>query len=72
MLTAIASGATGTVYFNGVNNAVTGQTPGPVFLGATGAATNTAPTTSGYTLQPIGDAVSATAIHFQRGTPTIL
>lgn len=71
-LTAIASGATGTINFNGLNTAVTGQTPGPVFLGATGAATSTVPTTSGYSLQSIGDAVSATSIHFQRGPVTIL
>ena len=72
VLAAVASGASGTVYFNGLNTAVTGQTTGPVFLGATGAATAAAPTTSGNTLQSVGDAVSATAIHFQRGNPTIL
>ena len=72
VLTAVTSGGTAIVYFNGVNTSVTGLTPGPVYLGAAGAITSVVPSTSGYTLQSIGDAYSATAVHFVRGAPTIL
>ena len=73
VLAAVSSGAAATVYFEGTNTAVTGQTPGPVFLATTaGTATSTAPSGSGNVVQRIGFAVSATAINFQSQTPITL
>jgi len=70
---AVASAASATVYFEGSNNNVTGQTPGPVFLSTTaGAATATAPTGTGNVVQRIGFATSATAINFQSQPPVVL
>lgn len=73
VLAAVSSGAAATVYFEGTNTAVTGQTPGPVFLATTaGTATSTAPSGSGNVVQRIGFAVSATAINFQSQPPITL
>ena len=73
VLAAVASGASATVYFNGTNTAVTGATPGNVFLATTaGGFTSTAPSGAGNVVQYIGCAVSATAINFERGIPVTL
>ena len=73
VLAAVASGASATVYFNGTNTAVTGATPGNVFLATTaGSFTSTAPSGAGNVVQYIGCAVSATAINFVRGIPVTL
>ena len=73
VLAAAASGASATVYFNGTNTAVTGATPGNVFLATTaGGFTSTAPSGAGNVVQYIGCAVSATAINFERGIPVTL
>ena len=73
VLAAVASGASATVYFNGTNTAVTGATPGNVFLATTaGSFTSTAPSGAGNVVQYIGCAVSATAINLERGVPVIL
>ena len=73
VLAGVGSGANCTVYFEGTNTGVTGQTPGPVFLSATaGLATSTAPSSSGNVVQRIGFAVSATAINFQSQAPVVL
>lgn len=73
VLGAFASGASATVYFEGTNNAVTGQTAGPVFLSATaGQAVSAAPSGSGNVVQRIGFATSATTINFQSQTPIVL
>lgn len=73
VLAAAASGAAATVYFEGPNTAVTGQTPGPVFLGTTaGAATSTPPSAAGNVVQRIGVATSATAINFEGSAPVVL
>jgi hypothetical protein len=71
---AVANGANATVYFEGANDQVTGQTPGPVFLSATtpGAATSTAPSGSGQVVQRIGFAVATTEINFQSQPPIVL
>lgn len=65
VLAAVSSSATATVFFDDLNNQVTGMTPGVVYLSATtpGQATGTAPSGSGQVVQRIGVAVSATAIH---------
>jgi hypothetical protein len=74
VLAAVESAASATVYFEGTNTQVTGQTPGPVFLSATtpGLATSTAPSSSGNVVQRVGFATGATAINFQAQTPIVL
>lgn len=73
VLSAVASGAAATVYFEGTNTSVTGQTPGPVFLATTaGQAVPTAPSAAGQIVQRVGFAVSATAINFQSNDPIVL
>ena len=68
VLASVTSGNTATVYFEGTNTAVTGQTPGEVFLSTTaGLSTATAPSSPGNVVQRIGFAISATAINFQAG-----
>ncbi len=66
VLSAIASGASGLVYFQGINTAVTGQVPGLVFLSdtAVGAAATMGATIAGHTFQQIGLALTATTIQF--------
>lgn len=66
--------ANATIYFEGPNTSVTGQTPGRVFLSTTpGLATDTAPTgTAGFIVQRLGVATSATAINFEAQTPFVL
>lgn len=73
VLAAVSSGANATVYFEGANTGVSGQTPGRVFLSTTaGTATSTAPINPGNLLQCIGFAVAATEINFQAGVPVAL
>lgn len=73
VLASVSSSGTATVYFEGTNTSVTGQTPGVIFLGTTaGAGTSTAPSGSGNVVQRIGFAVSATAVNFQSQTPIVL
>lgn len=70
VLASFASGATATFYVAGINNAVTGQVPGPVFLSTTpGGVQTTAPTVAGQIAQQVGEAISATAISFQPQMP---
>lgn len=73
MLAGVSSGAVATVYFEGSNTAVTGQTPGVVFLSTTaGLATSTAPNAAGNVVQRVGFATAATAINFQSQPPVTL
>lgn len=73
VLSAVGSGASATVYFEGANTGVTGQTPGPVFLSTTaGQAASAAPSGSGNVVQRIGFATSASSINFQSLTPVVL
>lgn len=74
VLAAVGSGATATVYFEGNNGQVTGQTPGDVYLSATtpGQATTTAPSGSGQVVQIVGMATSATSINVNVGQPITL
>lgn len=73
VLAAVASAANATVYFEGTNGSVTGQTPGDVFLSTTpGQGTATPPSASGNAVQNIGVATSATTINFQYNRPIIL
>ena len=73
VLAAVTSGNPATVYFEGTNTQVSGQTPGPVFLQTTaGVGGPTVPSASGNVVQQIGVAVSATAVNFERSTPVVL
>lgn len=73
VLAAFGSAAAATVYFEGTNTQVTGQTPGRVFLQTTaGLAGAAAPSAAGNVVQNLGFAISATAINFQSGVPVTL
>lgn len=73
VLVGVGAAASATVFFEGTNTGVTGQTPGPVFLGTTaGLAVAAAPSGSGNVVQRIGFAISATAINFQSQPPITL
>ena len=73
VLAAVTSGNPATVYFEGTNTQVTGQTPGPVYLQTTaGTGGATIPSASGNVVQQIGVAVSATAVNFERSVPVTL
>ena len=73
VLAAVSSGANATVYFEGTNTQVSGQTPGRVFLQTTaGTAGTTVPSTSGNVVQALGVATGATSINFECGTPVTL
>lgn len=68
VIAAVLSGAAATVYFEGSNPGVTGQTPGPVYLSTTaGQATATPPSAAGNVVQQVGFAISATVVNFQSG-----
>ena len=73
VLSAVTSGNPATVYFEGTNTQVSGQTPGPVYLQTTaGTGGPTAPSASGNLVQQVGVALSATSVNFERGTPVVL
>lgn len=73
VLSAVTSGNPATVYFEGTNTQVTGQTPGPVYLQTTaGAGGTTIPSASGNVVQQVGVALSATSVNFERNTPVVL
>lgn len=73
VLSAVTSGNQATVYFEGTNTQVSGQTPGTVFLQTTaGTGGATAPSASGNVVQQVGVAVSATAVNFERGAAITL
>jgi hypothetical protein len=73
VLAAFSSGVDATVFFEGTNTHVSGQTPGSVFLQTTaGQGGATVPSTSGNVVQRLGTAVSTTAVNFERGTSVTL
>lgn len=74
VLAAFASGVAATVYFEGNNNQVSGLTAGKHYLSTTpGTSSTTAPSgTTGYVVQVVGFATSATNLNFQSGTPISL
>ena len=73
VLAAVAQGASALVYMVGVNNQITGMTPGDVYLQTTaGTGGPTPPTGSGNIQQRIGVALSATAVSFERGMSVVL
>ena len=73
VLSAVSSAASATVYFEGTNTAITGQTAGVVYLATTaGAGSTTPPSAAGNVVQRIGFAVSATAMNFTSNQPIVL
>jgi hypothetical protein len=62
---AVASGASATVFFDDVNDSLSGLTPGEQYLSSTvpGAGTATAPSASGKIVQKLGVATSTTSVH---------
>lgn len=67
VLEAVTSPNAATVYFEGNNDQVTGQTPGEVWMSTTpGAGVATPPTASGNRVQSLGVATSATNVNFER------
>lgn len=74
VLAAVAAGAAGTCYFDDTISGLSGLTVGATyFLSATpGGVTATPPNTPGQCVQPVGKAVSATELVFERGEPIIL
>lgn len=73
VLAAFGSGAAATVYFEGTNTQVSGQTPGVVFLSASpGLSAGAAPTGAGQVVQKLGIAISATAINFEAQQHVVL
>lgn len=68
VLAAVTAAANATVYSDGINNQVSGQVAGDVFLQTTaGLAGATVPSADGNIVQRVGTAVSATEIIFERG-----
>jgi hypothetical protein len=73
VLAAVTSGNNATVYFSGLNNQVTGLTPGRHFLSTTaGISNHVAPTTAGNLVQRIGFALDATTLFFEPQDPILL
>lgn len=73
VLTAAASGSSGTAYQSGDNTALTGLTVGTkYFLGTAGAATATPPTANGNSVQLLGIAYSTSALYFQQHDNTLI
>ena len=73
VLAAYGSAVAATVYFEGTNTGVTGQTPGRAFLSTTaGIAAAAAPSATGNVVQVIGTALSTTTISFEAQQPIVL
>jgi hypothetical protein len=74
VLASVASGATGTVYFEGTNNQLSGLTPGVQFLSAStpGHVNTVAPTGAGKVVQRVGFATDASSMNFQAHVPIVL
>jgi hypothetical protein len=74
VLAAVANAANATIYMEGTNTGVTGQTPGPVYLHTTPGlgVTGPGPAGAGNISQQIGVATSATTVNFSRSQPVTL
>lgn len=73
VLTSALSGTNATVYWGGLNTAITGAIPGMQFLSTTpGASNQVAPSSSGNIVQRIGFAVNSTTIEFNPQDPILL
>lgn len=73
VLSAFSTGETATVYWSGLNNGMTGLTPGLHYLSTTpGASNHVAPSSAGNIVQRIGFAVNATTVYFEPQDPILL
>lgn len=73
VLASTTGGQNTTIYGIGTNSAVTGLTPGRVYLSTTaGGITQTPPSSAGNVVQDVGFATASGELWFQRGTPIIL
>lgn len=73
VLAAYGSAVAATVYFEGTNTGVTGQTPGRAFLSTTaGIAAAAAPSAAGNVVQVVGIALSTTTVSFEAQQPIVL
>lgn len=73
VLAAVTSPASATVFFEGVNDQLTGLAGGRYFLGTTpGAAVATAPTGAGNVVQRLGVAVASTELNFEPAQHIVL
>lgn len=73
VLAAVVDGANATVYWGGLNSAVSGLTPGQHYLSTTaGASNHVAPSTAGNVVQKVGIAVSSTVLQFNPQDPILL
>lgn len=74
VLSSVTSGQNALVYLEGLDTGQTGLTAGVLYLsGSTpGKATATAPSTSGYTVQRVGTAVSAASFDFNPSDSILL
>ena len=73
VLAAYTVGQTATVYWGGLNNQVSGLTPGIHFLSTTpGASSHVAPASTGNIVQRLGFAISSSVINFQPQDPILL
>lgn len=73
VLAAFGSGVLATVYFEGPNTQVSGQTPGKVYLQTTaGLGGPNPPNAAGNIVQQVGVAVSATVVNFEAYNPVTL
>lgn len=73
VLNGVTSGASGTVYFEGSNTALTGLTIGARYISSPstpgGVVVSTTALTAGQVFEPVGVAISATAISCEFDTP---
>jgi hypothetical protein len=70
VITSVTAGQSVTVYLAGKNNLLSGLTLGPVFLSTTpGLVSSSPPTVSGQVVQPVGYAISPSAVMLQLGLP---
>lgn len=75
VLAAVLSAGSATVYLAGINNAVSGLTPGSdAFLSdsVAGGTVSTAPTGTGKTVQYLGPILSATEVAYEPTIPVVL
>lgn len=73
VLVAVTDTSNATVYWGGLNNAVTGLTPGQHYLSTTaGLSNHVAPATAGNIVQKVGIAVSSTVLNFNPQDPILL
>lgn len=72
VLEAVTTGSSATVFFEGVNTALTGLTIGiPYFLGTAGDVEAAPTTVSGEILQCLGQSCGATELTFEPGQPIV-